>query len=90
MRELENKVNAAAIMSEGKLVSAEDLSLEVPPDAEAEILPLREVRQRAETAAVQRALAIAGGNVSKAAELLGVTRPTLYDLMERTGAGALK
>ena len=90
VRELENKVNAAAIMSEGKLVSAEDLSLEVPPDAEAEILPLREVRQRAETAAVQRALAIAGGNVSKAAELLGVTRPTLYDLMERTGAGALK
>ncbi len=90
VRELENKVNAAAIMTEGKLVSAEDLSLAVPPESEAEILPLREVRQRAETAAVQRALAIAGGNVSKAAELLGVTRPTLYDLMERTGAGALK
>ena len=90
VRELENKVNAAAIMAEGKLVSAEDLSLEVPAAAEVEILPLREVRQRAETAAVQRALAIAGGNISRAAELLGVTRPTLYDLMERIGAGGLK
>jgi two-component system NtrC family response regulator len=90
VRELENKVNAAAIMAEGKLVSAEDLSLAIPPQAEAEILPLREVRQRAESAAVQRALAIAGGNVSRAAELLGVTRPTLYDLMERIGAGGLK
>ena len=90
VRELENKVNAAAIMTEGKLVSPEDLSLENPSDAEEGIVPLREVRQRAETAAVQRALAIAGGNVSKAAELLGVTRPTLYDLMERTGAAGLK
>ena len=90
VRELENKVNAAAIMTEGKLVSPEDLSLENPSDAEEGIVPLREVRQRAETAAVQRALSIAGGNVSKAAELLGVTRPTLYDLMERTGAAGLK
>ena len=86
VRELENKVNAAAIMAEGKLVTAEDLTLDAQAaDGEAGILPLREVRQRAETAAVQRALAITGGNISKAAELLGVTRPTLYDLMGRTG-----
>ena len=85
VRELQNRMNSAAIMAEGKLVTAADLNLQpaVGPD-EAEILPLREVRQRAEAAAVQRALAITAGNVSKAAELLGVTRPTLYDLMERT------
>jgi two-component system NtrC family response regulator len=85
VRELENRINAAAIMAEGKRVTAEDLNLQAAATGhEAEILPLREVRQRAETAAVQRALAITGGNVSKAAELLGITRPTLYDLMERT------
>jgi two-component system NtrC family response regulator len=89
VRELENRVNAAAIMAEGKLVSAEDLTLE-QPEAGRQILPLREVRQRAESAAVQRALAIAGGNISKAAELLGVTRPTLYDLMGRTGVAGPK
>ena len=85
VRELQNRMNSAAIMAEGKLVTAADLNLQpaVGPD-EAEILPLREVRQRAEAAAVQRALAVTAGNVSKAAELLGVTRPTLYDLMERT------
>jgi two-component system, NtrC family, response regulator len=86
VRELENRVNAAAIMAEGKFVNAEDLSLKEAAQAEAAPLVLREVRQRAESAAVQRALAIAGGNVSKAAELLGVTRPTLYDLMERTSS----
>ncbi|MGH8318315.1 MAG: PEP-CTERM-box response regulator transcription factor [Steroidobacteraceae bacterium] len=86
VRELDNRVNSAAIMAEGKLVTAADLRLEaqVAADEAAAILPLREVRQRAEIAAVQRALAITGGNISKAAELLGVTRPTLYDLMERT------
>ena len=84
VRELENRVNAAAIMAEGKLVTAKDLSLEPPAtESETEVLPLRDVRQRAEAQAVQRALAIAGGNMSKAAELLGVTRPTLYDLVER-------
>ena len=89
VRELENRVNAAAIMAEGKMVTAEDLTLEQPADGHV-ILPLREVRQRAESAAVQRALAITGGNISKAAELLGVTRPTLYDLMERTAIPAPK
>ncbi len=89
VRELENRVNAAAIMVEGKRVTAEDLTLEPPTDGEV-IEPLREVRQRAESTAIQRALAITGGNISKAAELLGVTRPTLYDLMERTAVPAPK
>ncbi|TLY77131.1 MAG: AAA family ATPase, partial [Gammaproteobacteria bacterium] len=83
VRELENRVNSAAIMSEGKLVSAADLSLSQMEQGAPQLLTLREVRQRAETEAVQRALAMAGGNISKAAELLGITRPTLYDLMQR-------
>jgi two-component system NtrC family response regulator len=83
VRELENRVNAAAIMAEGKRVTAADLMLERP--AEGGVIPsLREVRRRAESAAVQRALAITGGNITKAAELLGVTRPTVYDLMDRS------
>jgi two-component system, NtrC family, response regulator len=91
VRELENRVNASAIMAEGKMVTAADLNLQPPVvGSEADILPLREVRQRAETAAVQRALAITGGNISKAAELLGITRPTLYDLMERTSTPGAK
>ena len=82
VRELGNRVNAAAIMAEGAMITAADLALE-PAAGDAAMLSLREVRQRAESAAVERALALAGGNISKAAELLGVTRPTLYDLMER-------
>ena len=91
VRELENKVNAAAIMTEGKFVTVEDLTLEAEAAGdEAAIVPLREARQRAETEAVQRALAVTGGNVSKAAELLGVTRPTLYDLMQRASSNGGK
>jgi two-component system, NtrC family, response regulator len=83
VRELENRVNAASIMTEGAVVSSADLGLKpVEPD-ESDPLTLREVRFRAESRAVSRALAIAGGNISKAAEILGITRPTLYDLMQR-------
>ncbi len=84
VRELENRVNAAAIMVEGKTVTAEDLSLDPPTEETGVPLSLREARRHAENAAVQRALAVAGGNISKAAELLGVTRPTLYEILERT------
>ena len=71
-------------MDRGKADTARDLRLEERAwEGEGDILPLREVRHRAEAEAVQRALATTGGNISRAAELLGVTRPTLYDLMER-------
>ena len=86
VREMENKVKAAVIMSEGKLVTAEDLGLPVsatPPE-----LSLRAVRQHAETAAIRQALLRTAGNISRAADLLGVTRPTLYDLMEKYGVRA--
>jgi two-component system NtrC family response regulator len=81
VREMENRIKAAVIMAEGKLVTAEDLGL-VAGDA-AGSLNLRVARQAAEAKAIREAMIRAEGNISRAAELLGVTRPTLYDLMEK-------
>ena len=87
VRELENKVRSAVILADGPLVTPDDLGLATPLEGGAGPSPfnLREVRGQAERAAISRALSVAAGNVSKAAELLGVTRPTLYDLMQRHG-----
>ncbi|MEM6639853.1 MAG: PEP-CTERM-box response regulator transcription factor [Pseudomonadota bacterium] len=82
VRELENKINGAVIMADGKQVNADDLALDVD-DGTAQPLNLREVRQNAERKALNRSLALTDGNISKAAELLGITRPTFYDLMQR-------
>jgi len=82
VRELENRIKGAVIMAEGAVVTANDLGLQDPTE-DLEYLNLRVARQRAEVQAVRHALAIAGGNLSRAAELLGVTRPTVYDLLER-------
>ncbi|MEM7432271.1 MAG: PEP-CTERM-box response regulator transcription factor [Pseudomonadota bacterium] len=87
VRELENKIKGAVIMADGKLVSADDLGLS-GDDAEQETLNLREVRQHAESKAIRIALTKSYGNISKAAELLGVTRPTLYDLLNKYGLSA--
>ncbi len=82
VRELENRIKRAAIMAESNLITPEDLEL-----AESQQKPLalnlRKVRDEAELNAVLRALNLYDGNVSKAAELLGVSRPTLYDLMNK-------
>ncbi len=82
MRELENRIKGAVIMAEGAVVTANDLGLQDPGD-DPEYLNLRVARQRAESQAVRQALAVSRGNLSRAAELLGVTRPTLYDLLEK-------
>jgi len=82
VRELENRIKGAVIMAEGAVVTAGDLGLNAPGD-DPEYLNLRMARQRAETQAVRQALAMARGNLSKASELLGVTRPTLYDLLQK-------
>jgi two-component system NtrC family response regulator len=80
VRELENRIKGAVIMAEGAVVTAGDLGLLDPGD-DPEYLNLRVARQRAEAQAVRQSLAVAKGNLSRAAELLGVTRPTLYDLL---------
>ena len=85
VRELENKVKSAVLLSEEPMISALDLGLRTAP---ALPLNLKEVRNKAERDAVVRALSLSGENVSRAAELLGVTRPTLYDLINRHGLQA--
>jgi two-component system NtrC family response regulator len=82
IRELENRISGAVIMAEGKHITVEDLGLPTRGD-DVTWLNLREVRQRAERDAIRQALAVAGGNLSRTAELLGITRPTLYDLLEK-------
>jgi len=86
VRELENKVKRALIMGEGPLITAADLGLDETTGADgSSLFNLREVRARAERQVITQVLAIVDHNVSRAAELLGMTRPTLYDLMERYG-----
>lgn len=82
VRELENKIKGAVIMADGKMVTAMDLGLQ---DGDGESLNLREVRQHAESKAIRVALTKSYGNISKAAEMLGITRPTLYDLLNKYG-----
>jgi two-component system NtrC family response regulator len=84
VRELENRIKGAVIMAEGAVVTAHDLGLEDPGD-DPEYLNLRVARARAEAQAVRQSLAVTRGNLSRAAEVLGVTRPTLYDLLEKHG-----
>ncbi len=87
VRELENKIKGAVIMADGKLVTAADLGLSAG-EGQSESLNLREVRQSAESKAIRVALTRNYGNISKAAELLGITRPTLYDLMHKYNLSA--
>lgn len=88
VRELENRVKRAVIMADGNQVTLEDLELPGLAGAgEQEPFNLREVRERAESQAILRGLARTDGNVSKTSELLGVTRPTLYNLMKKYSIG---
>ena len=84
VREMENCIKRAVIMAEGPIVTAEDLGLQTSPGP-AEAINLRQIRDKAEYDALMKALARVNGNVVKAAELLGVSRPTIYDLMNRHG-----
>ncbi len=87
VRELENRIKRASIMAEGKTITAADLDLAEATEGPA-FLNLRGAREAAEKSAISRALATSEGNVSAAARLLGISRPTLYDLMKSHGLGA--
>ena len=82
----ENRVKRAVVMTDGPLLSAVDLGLAVSEE-KPQSLGIREARARAEREVLQRALAQAGSNLSKAARLLGISRPTLYDLMQQHQIG---
>jgi two-component system NtrC family response regulator len=84
VRQLENVIKRAVIMAEGTSIGAADLDLGGGLGEE-QPLNLRIVREEAERVAVLRAIGRADGNLSRAAEWLGVSRPTLYDLMQRFG-----
>jgi two-component system, NtrC family, response regulator len=83
-REMENFIKRAVIMADGPQITQQDLGLN-PTESETTPINLRQVREEAERKALVRALGRVGGNMLQAAELLGVSRPTLYDLLNRHG-----
>ena len=84
VRELENRVKRAVIMADGKLVAAEDLDLAESGDNEDEMaLNLKAARETADRRMIRQALARSEGNISNTARLLGISRPTLYDLLKQ-------
>ena len=85
VRELENRIKRAVIMADGKLVTAGDLDLQSGADNDGEATPinLRAAREIADRKAIHQALTRTENNISGAAKLLGISRPTLYDLMKQ-------
>jgi two-component system NtrC family response regulator len=82
VRELENRVKRAVIMTEGKLVGAVDLDLAAGDEQEAQVLNLKSAREATDRKVIRHALARSEGNISSTAKLLGISRPTLYDLLK--------
>ena len=84
VRELENKIKRACILAEGNQISARDLELSVE-ESTSETLPLnlKQVREQAERAAVLQAINHAEHNLAQTARLLGISRPTLYNLLAK-------
>ena len=86
IRELENCIRRACIMADGNQIGCEDVGLKLVQAGEFDdSFDLRKIRDQAEKQAIVAALGRVNGNVAKASELLGVSRPTLYDLMHRLG-----
>jgi len=85
VRELENRMKRAVMMAEGARLTARDLGLEAPEPAEPPSPRLEAALHEASRRALSRAWASAGGNVSQASRLLGVSRPTLYKLLRDHG-----
>lgn len=82
VRELESRIKRAIIMADNSYITLDDLELD---SSDEEVMPfnLRQVRESAERQAIQRALLNTDDNISEAAKLLGVTRPTLYNFLEK-------
>jgi len=85
VRELENCIKRAVIMADGSQITREDIGLIQATNDESSFIDLRQVRDEAERTAVVTALGRANGNLARAAEILGISRPTLYDIMHRLG-----
>ena len=85
VRELENCIKRAVIMADGSRITREDIGLDTTTPDEVEFIDLRKVRDEAERQAIVTALGRANGNLLRTSEILGISRPTLYDLMHRLG-----
>jgi two-component system, NtrC family, response regulator len=83
VRELENRVKRAVIMTESKLVGAADLDLGEKVDEPEMALSLKAAREATDRKVIRHALARSEGNISNTAKLLGISRPTLYDLLKQ-------
>ncbi|WP_374284046.1 PEP-CTERM-box response regulator transcription factor [Novosphingobium sp.] len=83
VRELENRVKRAVIMTDGKLVGAADLDLAEPGEGDDQLLNLKSAREATDRRVIRHALARSEGNISSTAKLLGISRPTLYDLLKQ-------
>jgi len=83
VRELENRVKRAVIMADGKLVTASDLDLGDAGEETANPLNLKTAREATDRKMIRHALARSEGNISNTARLLGISRPTLYDLLKQ-------
>ncbi len=83
VRELENRVKRAVIMTEGKLVGALDLDLSEPGEEGDQLLNLKSAREATDRRVIRHALARSEGNISSTAKILGISRPTLYDLLKQ-------
>ncbi|MFM5949948.1 MAG: sigma 54-interacting transcriptional regulator, partial [Novosphingobium sp.] len=83
VRELENRVKRAVIMADGKMIHARDLDLATDEDEDNQVLNLKSAREAADRRVIRHALARSEGNISNTAKLLGISRPTLYDLLKQ-------
>jgi len=85
VRELENRLKRAVIMADGKSVTAADLDLKSTSNSDGSAMPinLRAVREVADRKAIRQAMSRTDNNISGAAKLLGISRPTLYDLLKQ-------
>ena len=83
VRELENRVKRAVIMADSRLIGAEDLDLEPDGEEQSQALNLKAARELADRRVIRHALARTEGNISSTAKLLGISRPTLYDLLKQ-------
>ncbi|CAN5176295.1 PEP-CTERM-box response regulator transcription factor [soil metagenome] len=83
VRELDNRMKRAVIMADGKLVTAADLDLDGDGGEGVDVINLKVAREMADRKSIRRAIARTQGNISSAAKMLGISRPTLYDLLKQ-------
>jgi two-component system, NtrC family, response regulator len=83
VRELENRIKRAVIMADGRSIGAADLDLPSTNSGDSELINLRAAREIADRRAIRQAMSRTDNNISGAAKLLGISRPTLYDLLKQ-------